>query len=559
MAVADVVVSFLLLVSIYGILALGLNIKYGHTGLLDFGHVGFYLIGAYTAALFVLGPDTPDDFTVYIIGLGNVPLLGTWPIAILAGTLLAAVIGGLVTLPTIRLREDYLAITVLGISVIFQRVIQSETWLANGPDALRGYSPPLQSYFPVTGQSLVGAVLFGVFVAVVWGLTTAGFGWLCRHRSTPLQTRLYQFTALGQTATPLRGAVLAALGVGAITTVVVVLFGIILPVGLVVSIYTWTIAVTAVRLHYSELSRPALITAILVGSGLLVSLVPLAVIETVSIQIAVTLSALSVLVLSYYIAIQRSAVIAANRLSIIGVGSLWFVSIWYFVLPLVDPLTAGRLTGALQTLFQNLVWMLAFGGDVGVGYVIIGLGELTVQLDYPRIQLAGFILFLTGLFYIVEQTVQTPFGRVLRAIRNDETVVESLGKNPFTYKLQSMMIGSGLAGFAGALWAMYAQGLTFTTFAPRVTFIILLIMFVGGVGNNKGMIFGAALFWAFQQATTQLAGFFPPAIRVNIQAFRLVIVGILFLIVLYYLPEGLLTREGSTTGEQRTRRTEGAE
>ncbi len=559
MAVADVVVSFLLLVSIYGILALGLNIKYGHTGLLDFGHVGFYLVGAYTAALFVLGPDTPGDFTVYVIGLGNVPLLGTWPIAILAGTLLAAVIGGLVTLPTIRLREDYLAITVLGISVIFQRVIQSETWLANGPDALRGYSPPLQSYFPVTGQSLVGAVLFGVFVAVVWGLTTAGFGWLCRHRSPPLQTRLYQFAALGQTAAPLRGAVLAALGVGAITTVIIILFGIILPVGLVVSIYTWTVAVTAVRLHYSELSRPALITAILVGSGLLVSLVPLAVIETVSIQIAVTLSALSVLVLSYYIAIQRSAVIAANRLSIIGVGSLWFVSIWYFVLPLVDPLTAGRLTGALQTLFQNLVWMLAFGGDVGVGYVIIGLGELTVQLDYPRIQLAGFILFLTGLFYIVEQTVQTPFGRVLRAIRNDETVVESLGKNPFTYKLQSMMIGSGLAGFAGALWAMYAQGLTFTTFAPRVTFIILLIMFVGGVGNNKGMIFGAALFWAFQQATTQLAGFFPPAIRVNIQAFRLVIVGILFLIVLYYLPEGLLTQEGSTTGEQRTRRTEGAE
>jgi hypothetical protein len=90
---------------------------------------------------------------------------------------------------------------------------------------------------------------------------------------------------------------------------------------------------------------------------------------------------------------------------------------------------------------------------------------------------------------------------------------------------------------------MYAQGLTFTTFAPRVTFIALLIMFLGGAGNNKGMILGAALFWAFQQATTQLASFFPPAVRVNIQAFRLVVVGVLFLVVLYYLPEGLLGRD----------------
>jgi ABC-type branched-chain amino acid transport system, permease component len=108
MAVADVVVSFMLLVSIYGILALGLNVKYGHTGLLDFGHVGFYLIGAYTSALFVLGPDDPTDFTVYVIGLGDIPILGSWVTAILAGTILAGIVGGLVTLPTIRLREDYL-------------------------------------------------------------------------------------------------------------------------------------------------------------------------------------------------------------------------------------------------------------------------------------------------------------------------------------------------------------------------------------------------------------------------------------------------------------------
>jgi len=159
------------------------------------------------------------------------------------------------------------------------------------------------------------------------------------------------------------------------------------------------------------------------------------------------------------------------------------------------------------------------------------------------------VLFLVGLYYVLELAVRSPFGRVLRAIRNDETVVKSLGKDPFVYKVQTMVLGSALGGFAGALWAMYAQGLTFTTFAPRITFITLLIMFLGGVGNNKGMILGAGIFWAFQQATTQLASFFPPAVRVNIQAFRLVVVGILFLVVLYYVPEGLLGREDNSPSE----------
>ena len=78
MAVADVLVSFLLLVSIYAILAFGMNVKYGHTGLLDFGHVAFFLVGAYTATIFVLPPDEPGDFTEYVVGFGDLPLVGTW-------------------------------------------------------------------------------------------------------------------------------------------------------------------------------------------------------------------------------------------------------------------------------------------------------------------------------------------------------------------------------------------------------------------------------------------------------------------------------------------------
>jgi neutral amino acid transport system permease protein len=554
MAASDVVMSFMLLVSIYGILSLGLNIKYGHTGLLDFGHVGFYLIGAYTAALFVLGPDDPSDFTNYVIGLGELPVIGTWGTAILAATLLAGLIGGLVALPTIRLREDYLAITVLGVSVIFQRIIQSESWLANGPDALRGYSPPLQDPFPLTMGTGLDAALFGLFVAVVWAVATGGLGRLHTADDTtrwPV-ARLYILGTFGLARR--RGAwsdsaVAAAAGLvaGVLTTALMATLARLLAVGAIVSLYAWVVALASVAHHYRDLGGRGWAVGVALGTGLLVALLPLPVVEAVGLKIAATLGLLAALVAVYYYAVTRIEWVADVKLAVVGVGAMWFVSLWYFLLPTLGPLGRGDVGGALNVLVQNLVWALRFGGDGGIGYTLVVAGDLTATIDYTRFQLAGFLLFLAGLYYVLELAVQSPFGRVLRAVRNDETVVKSLGKDPFVYKLQSMVIGSALGGFAGALWAMYAQGLTFTTFAPRVTFITLLIMFVGGAGNNKGMILGAGIFWAFQQATTQLASYFPPAVRVNIQAFRLVVVGVLFLLILYYLPEGLLGRDDHTT------------
>jgi neutral amino acid transport system permease protein len=552
MAASDVVISFMLLVSIYGILSLGLNVKYGHTGLLDFGHVGFYLVGAYTAALFVLGPDDPTDFTAYVVGLGDVPVIGTWAVAILAATLLAGIVGGLVALPTIRLREDYLAITVLGVSVIFQRIIQSETWLANGPDALRGYSPPLQALFPLAMDTTVGPALFGLIVAVVWAIATGALGHLRESDSWLPLSGAYAVTTFGLArlhrrtdglgSLPAVGA-LAGLVAGLLSFAVLVAVDPLLSLGVLVSLYTWFVALAAVSHHYRHLGRREWAVGVGLGTGLLVALLPLPVVESVGLKSALTLGLLALLVAAYYLTVTRIEWIARVKLTVVGVGALWFVALWYFLLPILGPLGDGDLAAALNVLVQNVVWVLQFGGDVGIDYAVVFVGDLTTKVDYSRFQLAGFVLFLAGLYYLLEVTVQSPFGRVLRAVRNDETVVKSLGKDPFVYKVQTMVLGSAFGGFAGALWAMYAQGLTFTTFAPRITFITLLIMFLGGAGNNKGMLLGAGIFWAFQQATTQLASFFPPAVRVNIQAFRLVVVGVLFLLVLYYVPEGLLGRD----------------
>ena len=576
MVVADTVVSLGVLASFYALLALGMNVKYGHTGLLDFGHVAFYLIGAYTAALFVLPPESGGPDTVYVVGL-NLP----WMIAAAAAMLLAGIVGAFVALPTLRLREDYLAIAVLGVSVIFQRIVQAESWLVNGPDALRGITPPLTGLFPLGGRTVGGAIAVALIGGAVWAVTTWALGRALemdgssgrgsgtgaaradgsggREPRGTLAGRLHAVATLGtdrllddpDAATPGGNRVLSILGdlgrdrhvgsaflAGAVVGVVGGVVAFIAPVGLlawgtVVSVFTWLVLLVGLDRYAADFGAVDYAVTLALGAGYMLALAPMFFLDSLVLWVPLTLLAFGV-VIGATIYLRTSWSRFASRPFRYGtfVG-LWFGAIWYVPIQVLSPLGAGKLAAAATTLFNNTVWMLSFSGTEPV-------------IGYSRFQLFlfGTIVFLS--VSLMDLVVDSPFGRVLRAVRNDEQVVNSLGKDPFVYKVQSMAIGSALAGLAGALAALYFQTLVFTMFAPQVTFIALLMMFLGGVGNNRAMVVGAFLFWAFQTATTQLAGFVPPDMRTNIQAFRFVIMGVLFLALLYYRPEGLLGEQSRT-------------
>ena len=91
MALSSSLVTLGIFVGIYGLLALGLNLKFGYNGLLDIGHVAFYLIGAYTAALLVAPASSSQQFIEYVLGL-NLP----WVVAIPAAMLVSGLVGMLV-------------------------------------------------------------------------------------------------------------------------------------------------------------------------------------------------------------------------------------------------------------------------------------------------------------------------------------------------------------------------------------------------------------------------------------------------------------------------------
>ncbi|HUV06802.1 MAG TPA: branched-chain amino acid ABC transporter permease [Spirochaetia bacterium] len=157
--------SFAVMASIYAIFAIGLNVHWGYTGLLNFGIAGFFAIGAYTSAL-VTSPMPTGVLASYIkqaFGL-NAPFL----VGVLSAAVVSGLIAALVGLLTLRLSEGYLAISTIGIAESIRIFFNNESWLANGPQGLIGLPQPLSNILPPAYYSYVYLVIVLIFLAVIY-------------------------------------------------------------------------------------------------------------------------------------------------------------------------------------------------------------------------------------------------------------------------------------------------------------------------------------------------------------------------------------------------------
>jgi neutral amino acid transport system permease protein len=123
------VVSLVIFTCVYAIFGLGLNLQWGYTGLLNFGHVAFMTVGAYATVL---------------LTLGGVPLA----IAALIGGALAALLGLLIGISTLRLRTDYLAIVTIGVAEVIRLIAVNEEWLTRGTFGIQKFPLPLATFNP---------------------------------------------------------------------------------------------------------------------------------------------------------------------------------------------------------------------------------------------------------------------------------------------------------------------------------------------------------------------------------------------------------------------------
>lgn len=134
-----------------------------------------------------------------------------------------------------------------------------------------------------------------------------------------------------------------------------------------------------------------------------------------------------------------------------------------------------------------------------VGQVVFSFAE---QFGIQRftaintVYTVGVLVALLVVYLVLERTGKSPYGRVLKAIREDETAAQSLGKDTQNFKVRAFALGCGLMGLAGILW--FAMGprasITPTTFRPNITFYIFIALIIGGAGSNMGSVLGGALF-----------------------------------------------------------------
>ena len=149
-------------------------------------------------------------------------------------------------------------------------------------------------------------------------------------------------------------------------------------------------------------------------------------------------------------------------------------------------------------------------------------------------------LAILGLFLIIARRLYvSPFGRVLRGMREDEVAASFLGKPVTKFKMLTFILGGIYMGVAGGLFAMYTTAIEPYQFIPTYTFLIWGCLIVGGSGNNWGAIVGGALIMGlFVQATRFLPSV--PGHPQLIPALRYIAVGILLIVVLRLRPQGLL-------------------
>lgn len=190
--------------------------------------------------------------------------------------------------------------------------------------------------------------------------------------------------------------------------------------------------------------------------------------------------------------------------------------------------------------FQLIVYTILYNwtdvtrGPYGIpgipGIKLLGLFELSGVYAYFALSLVVAAIVVL-VFY---RLVKSPFGRTLNAIRADETMVQALGRNTVAFKAWAFFISAAVAGLVGVIYASYVSYIDPTSFTLDESIFIISALFIGGIGNIKGPIFGA-LFVVLLPELLRFVGL-PDSVAANM---RQIIYGLALILVMYFRPQGL--------------------
>lgn len=187
---------------------------------------------------------------------------------------------------------------------------------------------------------------------------------------------------------------------------------------------------------------------------------------------------------------------------------------------------------------RNEDWLT--GGPLGVPAIprpFEGLGQPWGPFAY----LALVSAVVLALYLLAQATANSPFGRALRAVRDDEEAAKASGKDPGAFRLRAFVLGAACMGLAGAMLAHFFKFFGPDALDPVATsFLVWVMLIAGGSGSNKGAVLGAVVVWALWAASDWLAAQLPAELATRAAYFRLFLIGLALQIILLARPQGLL-------------------
>lgn len=154
-------------------------------------------------------------------------------------------------------------------------------------------------------------------------------------------------------------------------------------------------------------------------------------------------------------------------------------------------------------------------------------------------QLAALMVAVLLALLAIRLLQKSAFGRLLRAIRDNEAAVAALGKDPAGYKIRVFMLGAALAGIAGAFYAHFVTFITPEQFVPLVTFYVWMSIILGGVGSLRGALVGTLVLVVFLEGSRFLRDLVPAIAEAQMAHVRLGVIGLALILCMLYRPQGI--------------------
>lgn len=180
------------------------------------------------------------------------------------------------------------------------------------------------------------------------------------------------------------------------------------------------------------------------------------------------------------------------------------------------------------------------GGSLGLPGIPRPLWGLVSEQNYELLFLGILICVLLGLFFVLEILIRSPFGRAVRAVREDDVVAATLGKNVTMLRVKAFAVGGAIIGVAGAFHAYYLTYIDPSQFSAIITAYTFMAVIAGGRGSNKGLLFGAATIMCLIEGSRFLKEFVQVLDATQLASIRLILIGLGLILFLIYRPQGFM-------------------